>query len=165
MRWAPLALVLLVGCRPTPPAPADATPAPEATPTGDLDIRSPDGTVIISAADIVEYEWATHTMRWRPGVKNQVFQARLGELVHGSPFAVCVGGRPVYSGVFTSQFSSCSQKTVVICDFWREEGGRDSPDDAARLETGYPSEAFFEGADPRGNVSVRAALEASGKFR
>src|SRR5215211_8238137 len=136
MRWGLLVLMLLTGCRPGAPAPADAPARLDVASAPGIDIRSVDGAVIVAAADILEYEWATHTMTWRPGVMNRVFQARRNELISGSPFTVCVGGRPVYRGVFTSRFSSNTQKTVVIAirDFAGDEQGR--LPNAARLELG-----------------------------
>jgi hypothetical protein len=133
-----------------------------------IDIRSVDGAVIVAAADILEYEWATHTMTWRPGVMNRVFQARRNELIRGSPFTVCVGGRPVYRGVFTSTFSSFTQKTVVIVirvtrDFAEDEQGR--LPDAAQLELGFPTQEWFAGTDPRGDPAIRVALTAAGKLK
>jgi hypothetical protein len=186
MRWVPLFLVLLIGCGPTqtPLAPADATSGPEA-PSSTLDvrlvnnevaipaatideygfnIRSVNGDVIISTGDIVEYEWATHTIRLRPGVKDRVFHKLIGELIEGSPFEVYVGGRPVYRGVFTSSLSSISQSTVVICDTWWD-GKLHRSEDFIRLEIGYPSSMYFKGVDPRGDASVRTALEDAGKLR
>lgn len=162
MRCASLLLVLLVG---GPLAPSDPPPTAEVIPPPELDIRSADGAVIVPAADILEYEWATHTMRWRPGIKDRVFRERIGELVEGSPFTVCVGDRPVYRGKFMSRHSSHSQDAVVILRFWQDAQGRFSPDDAARLQLGFPSAEFFKGVDPRSDPAVRAALKAADKLR
>ena len=165
MRWGLLVLMLLTGSRPGAPAPVDVSAGRDVASAPEIDIRSVDGAVIVAAADILEYEWATHTMTWRPGVMNRVFQVRRNELISGSPFTVCVGGRPVYRGVFTSPISSFTQNTVVIVigHFAEDDQGR--LPHAARLQLGFPGQEWFAGKDPRGDPAIRAALKAAGKLK
>lgn len=165
MRRGLLVLMLLTGCRPGAPAPAAAPARRDVASAPGIDIRSVDGAVIVAAADILEYEWATHTMMWRPGVMNRVFQARRNELINGSPFTVCAGGRPVYRGVFTSMFSSNTQETVVIVIRHVAEDEQGRLPDAARLQLGFPNQEWFAGTDPRGDPAIRAALNAAGKLK
>jgi len=131
---------------------------------GALDIRSPDGKVIVAADEIRHYDWTTHSMTWSPGVKKRLFSDRTKELIEGSPFAVCVGGRSIYTGKFVSSFSSHSVDAVVIRDFSWENERDPIPDDVARLELGYPSAEHFKGQDLRAHPEIRKAVEAAGKL-
>ena len=173
MRWSYLVIVISTGCCPkqgnSPTTSQAASPVvamvvPTAPSPFEFDIRSVDGTIIVAASEIMDYGWTTHTMRWSPGVKERVFKARMSELIGGSPFAVCVGGKPVYSGEFTSCFSSSSLNAIIILDHWRDRG-QISSDELVRIDIGYPNEKYFTGTDKRGDPTIRKALEETGKLR
>jgi hypothetical protein len=164
---APLALALaaLVGS----PSPLAAADPAAAAPPG-VDLRDEQGAVLVSADEIVAYDWPTHTLTLKRGVSQRLRGAK-GRIA-GSPFRVCVGGEPIYGGVFKSVISSDSSDAVVIVvDASLLEAGDEPPaPDQAEHETlriglGYPGEDSFTGDDPRGNGRVKAALAAAGKLQ
>ena len=163
MRWAALILVVAAGCHHDPAG----SPPTHADTLAAFDIRAHDGTILVPAGDILEYEWATHTMRWHPGVKERLYHSLVAELVLGSPFTVCVDGRPIYGGKFTTWSSSYSQDAVVILlDGQWDERGQFVPDkDVAHLELGYPTRKYFTGQDPRWDEAIRRTLEEVGKLK
>lgn len=120
-----------------------------------------DGHPLLIEADLVEYDWPSHTMR----VPRALFE-RLAEQasVSGTPFTVMVDGIAYYRGAMTSVFSSTAQRTVAIV-FWRENDLPEQATSEIALELGYPAPAFFEGDDPRSDLRVRAALSRAGKLR
>jgi hypothetical protein len=119
-------------------------------------LQSPEGQPLLSADDVVAYDWATHTLTLRPGAREHLRSALVGGLVRGVPFVVMADGAACYRGVFTTSLSSATQSGPVI-DL--DAGER------LTIELGYPSEQFFQGVDPRGDERVRQVLEALGKLR
>lgn len=175
MRWMALTLALLAGCRPAAsgpaavsvPHPVETSQGAAAIPPPEFDIRAEDGTILVPAADIVDYEWTTHTMRWRPEALKRVFGDFEEMPANGRfSFAICVGGKPVYHA--RSMFSGYSytlDTVALVNPVWDEIGPRDILE-SVRIQLGYPTPEFFAGADdPRPDPAVRAALQAAGKWK
>jgi hypothetical protein len=123
---------------------------------GPLTFTASDGAVLIGAADVVGYEWRTHTIRFRPGVLARLRKARAGEIVRGVPFTVRLGEVVIYPGVFTSGVSSISQSLpVMLLD----------GEDSATIQLGYPKQENFRGEDPRADPRLQDALGKAGLLR
>jgi hypothetical protein len=141
------------------------TLVPAASVAADLDIRSDDGKVLIAADQIRSYDWATHTLTLVPKARHELAdQLRKSKrLVSGIPFTVAVGGKVVYSGMFTSVESSISLSTPVILTDPAAIDPKMGPDQL-RVQLGYPTAAFFKGDDPRADKRINEALKAAGKL-
>jgi hypothetical protein len=129
-----------------------------------LEIRSPDGPVIVSNDQIRTYDWTTHTLTLAPGVREQLARRfRKERIVSGVPFAVTVGGKAIYGGSFTTVASSRSFSTpVIVIDEQTLDGKLGA--DQLRIQLGYPGAGFFKGSDPRTDPRVRQALLESKKL-
>jgi len=112
---------------------------------------------IISIADIITYDAQTHELK----LTDEAFE-RICDLavpVQGRSFIVCVDRRPVYWGAFWVMWSSMSFDGVAI---WLPPMSEDSQ--VIRLELGYPSSFFYEGADPRNSPAILESLKEAGKL-
>ena len=124
-------------------------------------LTSPDAKeVFLSAEDLVSYDWAWHRLELCPGAKARLVERLLGDLAAGRPFALVAGGQRIYEGVFTSSMSSRTESGVVI-----DLAPVDDEPCRVDLQLGYPTAAFFRGADPRDDPRVRAALAGLNKLR
>ena len=125
-----------------------------------FEIRDSDGRPIVTDRQIVSYDWKTHRITLKPGMKVEP-PAKEGQyIVSGIPFAIAADGVVCYAGVFTTSFSSISQSVPVINLHPLEK-----EEDILRIELGYPSEQFFRGVDPRDDRRIRAAWTALGKLK
>src|SRR5262245_3291539 len=79
-----------------------------------FDIRTENGTVLIAADQILAYDWATHTLTLKPGVRKDLFMKLRTGLANGQIFTAAVDGKSVYQGTLTSLVSSASFATPVI---------------------------------------------------
>lgn len=133
-----------------------------AEPAAELDIRDPDGKVIVAADQIQFYDWASHTLNLHPAARAKLATSLLEgkRLVSGVPFSMCVGGKPIYDGMFTTSVSSKSLPSPVIV----MAGGIASGKNQLPIQLGYPTEKFFEGEDPRGDKRIEEALRTAGKL-
>jgi len=133
-----------------------------AEPPTELDIRDPAGNVIIAADQIQFYDWASHTLSLEPAARAKLATSLLEgkRLVSGVPFSVCVGGKPIYEGMFTTSVSSKSltAPTIVMA------GGLATGMNQLHIQLGYPTDKFFKGQDPRADKRIEAALQAAGKL-
>ena len=130
-----------------------------------FDIRSPSGEVVLSADQILDYEWDSHTLTLKPGVRKRLYEKLKNGLARGAPFVVAVGGKKVYDGAWKSVISSVSSSTAVIV---LDEGVFEPKllgEDQVRIALGYPSPNFFKGEDLRGDARVKQALQAAGKLK
>jgi hypothetical protein len=130
-----------------------------------FDIRTVDGEILIATDQILAYEWASHKLTLKPGVRKKLYEKLKGVLATGQTFVVAVGGKKVYEGTWKSVISSSSCATAVIV---LDEGVYEPKllgEDQIRINLGYPSPNFFKGEDPRGNPLIKAALKASGKLK
>lgn len=129
----------------------------------DLDLRFDDGKTVVSDDQIVSYNWATHTLTLKPGVRKELAKRlRNNRMVSGVSFSVSVGGKDIYKGLFTTVLSSRSLSTpVIVVDLPSVE---ESGEDQLRIQLGYPGADFFKGDDPREDRRIRDALATSGKL-
>jgi hypothetical protein len=123
-------------------------------------ILDEDGRPILTDNQIANYEWRTHSITHRPGVRLDVKVKEGKSLVSGIPFTGVTDGVPCYRGVFTSSLSSIPQSLPVI----NLEPLTDTPG-LVQIELGYPSPEFFKGEDPRWDKRVRETLQGIGKLR
>jgi len=108
---------------------------------------------VISDAEILNYDFTTHTLRMRPEA--------LGRLprppVSGTPFVVTAEGQQIYLGAFTTGASSMPfavPSIVVDAPVHTNQ----SPT-ALVIARAYPTAQFGVGPDPRGDPRIRRALE------
>ena len=113
---------------------------------------------LLSEADLVQYEWASHEMTLTQAGKEKLLALKLP--TSGVSFVVCVNKAVVYTGAFWPGYSSASWDGATI-DPILMTGDRP----VVRIELGYPGPAFFQGPDPRGDPRIRAALEKVGKLK
>lgn len=111
---------------------------------------------IVSDADLVAYDWPTHTLTL---AQPFWFKIRRPSL-RGSPFVVVADGEPLYVGAFFSDASSFSCPLPVI-RFDERMTNR-----VVTIERGYPAAFAVRGKeDPRENARLKKVLQALGKLR
>jgi len=110
---------------------------------------------LISATDIVSYDFAEHAMRLRPEAIARIPRPP----VEGTPFVVAANGERIYLGVFTTGSSSMSfaVPSITVDRQWLVTN---QPPDTLVIERAYPSPRFGVGPDPRGDQRIRTALKA-----
>jgi hypothetical protein len=114
---------------------------------------------LISSADIVSYDQATHEITLTPAAFQRVQSLyKLPVDVDGLPFVVCVGDERIYRGAFWTPVSSLSYDGVFIL----QPMGQDN---RITLLAGYPSHQLFSGPDPRSDPRIMGALAAEGKLK
>jgi hypothetical protein len=129
-----------------------------------LDIRTPAGKILIAAEEIVAYDWQSHTLILKRAVRPWLVRAWHKGLLNDEPFIVAVDGQSIYEGRWMSSVMSMSRSSpVILLDSSELQDG--SAEDRLRIDLGYPSEAFFKGADPRRDARIQRALKASDKLR
>lgn len=115
---------------------------------------------VISATDIVSYDFAEHGMRLRPEALARIPRPP----VPGTPFVVVANGERIYLGAFVTGASSMSFAVpTIMVD--RRAIVTNQPPDTLMIERAYPQPSFGVGPDPRGDPRIRAALTALGKLR
>jgi hypothetical protein len=136
----PLAVILVL-----------AAPVPKAKAKG-VDLRAPDGTVLLAASDITAYDWATHTLTVPKAAKEKLATAGPAE------FEVCVDGRPAYRGRFwrATADEPCPGPVIMLGD---------TPAGEIRIEFNYGGPDPTDGEDVRRTAAVREALEKGGKVK
>jgi hypothetical protein len=136
----PLAVVLVL-----------AAPVPKPKAKG-VDLRAPDGTVLVAAADLTAYDWATHTLTVPAAVKEKLATDPPAE------FEVCVDGKPAYRGKFwrATADEPCPGPVILLGD---------TPAGEIRIEFNYGGPDPKDGEDVRRDAAVRDALEKAGKLK
>ena len=128
-----------------------AAPVPKPKAAG-LDLRDPDGVVLVSAAEISQYDWDTHTLTVPEAVK--------AKLVDDAPtgFAVYLDGKPVYRGQFWRARADepCPGPVILLGD---------TPADQIRIDFNYGGSDPRPEDDARRDPAVHTALQASGKLK
>jgi hypothetical protein len=115
---------------------------------------------LISAADIISYDFAEHSMRLRPEALARIPRPP----VHGTPFVVVANGERVYLGAFTTCSSSMSFAVPsIMVD--RRALVTNQPPDTLVIERAYPQPSFGVGPDPRGDPRIKTALTALHKMK
>lgn len=126
-----------------------AAPVPKPKATG-VDLRAPDGTVLLAAADLTAYDWDTHTFT--------VPKAAKAKLADDGPaeFAVCVDGKEVYRGKFwrATADEPCPGPVILLGD---------TAADQVRIDFNYGGPDPQDGEDARRDPRVRAALNRNGQ--
>jgi len=128
--------------------------------TGDWTHVALSETPVISDADIVDYDFTTHSLRVTPAALARIPRP----LVEGTPFVVVADGQRIYLGVFTTGRSSMSFAVPnIMVD--RRAMFTNQPADTVLIERAYPSSSFGVGPDPRSDARVRQALAALQKLK
>jgi len=151
-------LCVIVGCPKSPEA-SPMQPVLEDSPPR-FAILDEESRPILTAEQIVGYEWTTHSITLRPGAALNVRVKKGRSIVHGVPFSVVANGVICYRGVITGSFSSVTQSVPVINISPIPRGKKD----VVQIELGYPRK-YFKGKDPRGDERIRRALRSLGKLR
>ncbi len=121
-----------------------------------VDVR---GYTILSAEQIVCYDWATHAITLQPGTWLSVWPEDGESYHHGIPFLVVVDGEVCYRGLLTIAVSSVSYVGHVI-DVLRYDGLEDVVKIEFRVSPAHPGPQ----TDARSDDRVRAALHSLGKL-
>lgn len=128
----------------------------------------------LRSADIVSYEWSTHTLTVTAATATAVPRQ---PPLSGVPFAIDIDGQRAYSGLFYTTWSSSGTRSpVIMVDYASPTGSlpgaprphvSDSrqPHDLVRLEIlrAIPSD-YGVHPDPRDNGRVRACFARLGKL-
>lgn len=130
---------------------AAAAPVPKAK-APQVDVRDPDGKVLLAADDLVSYDWATHTMTLKEGAKAPFAKA----LQAAKRFVVCIDGKPAVEGEYVSPAVSSTRKGPVISLL---EAGAE-----VTIRGGYPGLVKGD-PDLREVKELKAALEKAGKLK
>jgi len=129
-------------------------------------IQDANGVTLIHPSDIKTYEWGTHKIQLRKGLRDELLSKLRGSLIGGAPFSVVVNDRSVYKGNFTTSLSSISLNTYVINLFPLSR----SPlkDDQIQISFGYPASTFVPTLshidDLRDSRMIKNTLESMGKL-
>ena len=117
-------------------------------------------TPLISAADILSYDFADHSMRLRSEALARIPRPP----VWGTPFVVVANGQPIYLGVFMTGDSSMSFAVPRIMTDRRVLVTNQAPDILV-IERASPRPSFGVGPDPRGDQRIQTALAALHKLK
>ncbi len=115
---------------------------------------------LISAEDIVSYDFTNHVIQLRPNVLAKIPRPTL----EGTPFVLVAGGQRIYLGVFTTCTSSM-QNAVPNIMVDRAMMVTNQAPDILVIDRGYPHPEFGLGPDPRGDERIKAALAALHKLK
>ena len=111
------------------------------------------GLPILSADDVVSYDWATHEMTLTDAAYERLARLRV-PVAPGIPFVVCVGREPIYRGEFWSSFSSATFDGIVIDVLPATDK------QPVRIQLGYPeSPDLFTGEDLRADPRIFQSLK------
>lgn len=132
-----------------------AAPVPKDKPP-EVDIRDADGKVLLAAADLLSYDWDTHTLTLKEGAKANFDKA----LQAAKRFAVCIDGKPTMTGQFVPPTISSTRKgpVIVLPDFGEVK------DTQVRIHGGYPG-LIAGDEDKRDVKELMAALDKAGKLQ
>jgi hypothetical protein len=112
---------------------------------------------LFSLVDIDSYNITDHEITLTPDAYNRIIALRPG--VYGESFLVCVNKSPIYWGAFWTPISSVSFSGVTIeIPLGSQNTG------TITIALGYPSQSFFQGADPRNNPAVMDSLQQAEKL-
>ena len=115
---------------------------------------------LISAADIVSYDFADHSIRLRSEALARIPRPP----VEGTPFVVVADGQRIYLGVFTTCISSMSFAVPSIMVDRRVLVTNQAPDILV-VERAHPQASFGVGPDSRGDQRIKTALAALHKLK
>jgi hypothetical protein len=110
---------------------------------------------VISGADILSYDFATHSFL----VRRSALLRLPDPPVWHKPFVLIADGQRIYLGAFSTMFSSYSSSVpTILVDF------RDFTNELT-IDQAYPAPGFAAGTDPRSDERVRAALTGLHKLK
>ncbi|MDH4164245.1 MAG: hypothetical protein OEW15_16400 [Nitrospirota bacterium] len=115
---------------------------------------------IITAADIISYDWNKHEIVLTDAGKRKLPTVEdIG--VHGRSFIVVANGVRCYMGAFWTSLSSFDHPDTVINigPYWDNR-----PANIIRIERAYPSDKIAKGADKRNNRMIYEALSGLNKI-
>ncbi|TWU37855.1 Methicillin resistance mecR1 protein [Novipirellula aureliae] len=120
---------------------------------------------LLTEDDLSAYGWTRHVMRLKPGVSERLPKPS----VWGVPFAVVVGGKPLFLGAFWTGLSSYSANMPMISlDRWQWNLPITNPDylpqDAIRLENAQRLGGGNLPRDPRRDERLYRVLQQAGKL-
>lgn len=127
--------------------------------TGDWSEAKLSESAVISDADILSYDFTSHSMVLKPEALARIPRPP----VAGTPFVVVVNGQRVYVGAFTTCLSSFSFAVPSIT-VDRQLMDTNQPANALIIERAYPSPPFGVGTDPRSDRRIRDAFAAVQKL-
>ncbi len=113
--------------------------------------------LVISDKNIISYNRTSHEIRLSEDGVEKITKMDL----YQKPFVIKLDGKEIYNGSFWSDFSSIPFSGVVIIDILAVQSGVTGN---IRIETGYPTSEFFEGADPRYNSEIFDYFHKVGKL-
>ena len=115
---------------------------------------------LITGADVVAYDWPTHTMKLRPAVIAKIPKPP----VDGTPFVVVAQGQRVYLGVFVTSVSShtFAVPSITVDAVMLNPA---QPADTLVIAGAYPSTSSGRVPDPRSDERIKNALTALGKSK
>jgi hypothetical protein len=108
---------------------------------------------VISANDLISYDYSTHSMKLRREALARIPHPP----VNGLPFVVIADGQRIYLGAFWTTLSSmsCDIPTITVD---KAALLKSHPPDVQTIDRGYPTDTFGRGPDPRGDPRIRNAL-------
>jgi hypothetical protein len=115
---------------------------------------------VFTVDDIISYERNTHviTLTWKAYHAISWWEIK-------TPFAVCLGRRPIYFGAIWSSYISVTLGCpVILLPRMKEREPKWFTSTTIRIDIGYPTEEYFIGADPRQNAEIMKSLEKAGKL-
>jgi len=114
---------------------------------------------VISADDVINYDFSTHSMKLRLEALARIPNPP----VHGLPFVVVADGQRIYVGAFWTDISSIPSHvptiTVNKSSFDKSEASA-----IQIVHRAYPTDAFGKGPDPRNDPRIKSALAALHKL-
>lgn len=156
-----LAGLLFAGCSSKPPQYAIYFPAEKTTPAA-LTLLAPDqlklsDKMLLAPEDIVAYEQNTHKLILTAAGYQKLLLQEVP--LEGLPFIAAVGDKPVYPIALWTPLSSATFDGLIIME------PHEPNVNEVYILTGYPTDKFFSGVDPRTSPVVLQAFRDAGKLR
>jgi hypothetical protein len=118
-------------------------------------------TPLLTDADIVSYNWQTHSLV----LTDEGFEKLPTSVgTEGKPFIVVADGQRCYLAAFWTYFSSLSHPNPVINVLSLKPPFR-SPDKMITIERAYPGPIAGEGKDPRSDKRILKVLTELNKLK
>lgn len=136
--------------------PAGSITAQEILQAGPASLKLSD-TALITADDIVLYERNIHKLTLTDAGYQKLLLQKTP--VQGVPLIAVVGKQPIYALALWTPLSSLSYEGVIILQPF------DPDDKSIYIMTGYPTDSFFKGIDPRADQRIFDALMKDGKLK
>jgi hypothetical protein len=153
-----LCFISLTGCNSTTSNPNRFAIYLIAIPNTDINQIILEDKPVLTAADIVSYDWNTHTMELTDrGLHSIPATKEVG--VHGKPFVVVADGQRCYIGAFWATFSSLGHENPVI------ELPLDTKTNSVTIRRAYPSDKFGRGSDHRTDKRIFKVLSELSKLK